>query len=165
LAQRSRKRRRPAADASREDAMALRYARARERDAAVRASLVPLAPGERPRAVTVAAIFATLVAVANLIAALLSNPTGPEWRFAAIQCAVLLAAAVGMWRVKYWAVLGFQVLLGITILLAFLALLRAGNVWAVLLVVAVIGVCGAQFWFLIRAMARIQMPERAQRRT
>ena len=145
--------------------MARRYARARERDDAVRASLVPLAPGERPRAVTVAAIFATIVAVANLVAALLSHPTGPEWRFVAIQCAVLLAAAVGMWRVKYWAVLGFQVLLGITILLAFFALLRAGNAWAVLLVVAVIGICGAQFWFLIRAMARIQMPERAQRRT
>ena len=143
--------------------MARGYARARERDAAVREALEPLAPGERPRAVTVAAVFALAVAVANLIAAFLSHPTGDEWRFVAIQCAVLLAAAAGMWRVKYWAVLGFQVLLGLTVLLAFLALLRAGNVWALLLVLAVIAVCSVQFWFLIRAMARIQMPERARR--
>jgi hypothetical protein len=140
--------------------MARGYARSRERDDAIRASLEPLAPGERPRAVTVAAIFAAVVAIANLVAAALSDPTASEWRFAAIQCAVLIIAAVGMWRVKYWAVLGFQVLLGISILLAFLALLRAGDVWAVLLVLAVIVVCSAQFWFLIRAMARIQMPDR-----
>jgi hypothetical protein len=166
LAQRSRKARRPVPDraekpATRDgDAMARGYARARERDEAVRASLEPLAPGERPHAVTAAAIFAALVAVANLVAAALSDPTASEWRFVAIQCAVLVIAAIGMWRVKYWAVLGFQVLLGITVLLAFLALLRAGNAWALLLVLAVIAVCSAQFWFLIRAMARIQMPQR-----
>jgi hypothetical protein len=177
LGQRSRKRRRPAGEHNpvngraatereappRDDAMARRYARSRERDAAVRAALEPLAPGERPLAVTTAAVFATVVAIANLVAAVLSHPTGPEWRFVAIQCAVLLIAAVGMWRVKYWAVLGFQVLLGLTVLLAFLALLRAGDVWALLLVLAVVVLCSVQFWFLIRAMARIQMPERARR--
>ena len=42
------------------------YARSRERTEAVRASLEPLAPGERPRAVTVAAVVAALIAVANL---------------------------------------------------------------------------------------------------
>jgi hypothetical protein len=144
--------------------MARGYARGRERDEAIRASLEPLAPGERPRAVTAAAIFAALVALANLVAAALSSPTGAEWRTAAFQAGILLVAAAGMWRVKYWAVLGFQVLLGVTILLAFLALLRAGNAWALLLVLAVIAVCSVQFWFLIRAMARIQMPERARRR-
>ena len=143
--------------------MSARYARSRERDDAVRAALVPLAPGERPRAVTVAAIFAALVAAANLIAGVLSSPTGREWGTLAFQCGVLLAAAVGMWRVKYWAVLGFQVLLGISVLLAFLALLRASNTWAFVLVLLVITICSAQFWFLIRAMARIQMPERAAR--
>jgi hypothetical protein len=173
LGQRSRKARRPPAEraaardattrpdrAARREAMEDRYARSRERDAAVRAALVPLAPGERPRAVTVAAIFAFVLVIANLVAALLSDPDARQWRLVAIQCGVLLIAAIGMWRVKYWAVLGFQVLLGVTVLLAFLALLRAANVWAVLLVVAVIAVCGAQFWFLIRAMARIQMPRR-----
>lgn len=142
------------------DRMARGYARSRARNDAVRAGLEPLAPGERPRAVTVAAVFAAVAAVANVIATALSDPTGPEWRFGAIQCGVLLAAAIGMWRVKYWAVLGFQALLGITVILAFLALLRAGNAWAAILVLAIIAVCSAQFWFLIRAMARIQMPER-----
>jgi hypothetical protein len=36
-------------------------------------------------------------------------------------------------------------------------------VWALVLVLAVIALCSVQFWFLIRAMARIQMPERARR--
>ena len=143
--------------------MERRYARARDRDEASRAALVPLAPGERPRAVTAGAVFAFVLAVANLVAAVLSEPDASQWKLVAAQCAVLLIAAIGMWRVKYWAVLGFQLLLGITILLAFLALLRAGDIWAVLLVVAVIAVCGTQFWFLIRAMARIQMPEHARR--
>ena len=39
-----------------------------ERNAAVRAELEPLAEGERPTAVTVAAIVAFLLAAANLIA-------------------------------------------------------------------------------------------------
>ena len=44
------------------------YARAREaKNEAVRAALVPLEPGERPLAVTVAAIVAALLAVANVV--------------------------------------------------------------------------------------------------
>jgi hypothetical protein len=65
-----------------------------------------------------------------------------------------------MWKVRYWAVLGFQVLLGVTVLGAFLALLRAENLAAVALCFAIMGVCGPLFWKLIRAMARIQMPRR-----
>ena len=44
------------------------YARGRAKDEAARAALVPLAPGERPTAVTVGAIVAALLAAANLIA-------------------------------------------------------------------------------------------------
>jgi hypothetical protein len=38
--------------------------------------------------------------------------------------------------------------------------LRAENVKSVLFVLAIIIPSGTLFWFLIRAMARIQMPER-----
>ncbi|HEX5896975.1 MAG TPA: hypothetical protein VFY47_11665, partial [Thermoleophilaceae bacterium] len=44
------------------------YSRSRAKNAAARAALEPLAPGERPTAVTVGAIVAALLAVANLIA-------------------------------------------------------------------------------------------------
>ena len=38
-----------------------RYARSRARDEAARAALKPLEPGERPRAVTVAAVLTALL--------------------------------------------------------------------------------------------------------
>jgi hypothetical protein len=141
------------------------YARSRERDEAVRAALEPLAPGERPRAVTVAAIVAALAAVANVVAAALSDADGAEWRLTLIQAGVLLAAAAGMWKARYWAVLGFQALLAFTMLIAFLALLRATDLAAVAFALALVGLCAPLFWFLVRAMARIQMPERSRRQT
>ncbi len=73
---------------------------------------------------------------------------------------VMLAAAIGMWRLKYWAVLGFEVLLGVTFMGALLSLLRAGDAWGVLLAVLVMAVTGPLFYLLIRQMARIQMPKR-----
>jgi len=44
------------------------YARGRAKDEAARAALKPLAPGERPTAVTVGAIAALAIAAANVIA-------------------------------------------------------------------------------------------------
>ena len=142
------------------------YARSRERDEAARASLKPLAPGERPRAVTVAAVVAVVLAISNFAFwAAGWNVTGkdPQPGGVLLFCAILLLAAVGMWRVKYWAVLGFQVLLGITLVYAGLSLLFLSNAWAAVLALAILASAGTLFWFMIRAMARIQMPERARR--
>ena len=72
----------------------------------------------------------------------------------------MLAAAVGCFRMRYWAVLGMQALLALTILLFSLLLIRAESVLAVVIGVAVIGGAGTLFWFLVKSMARIQMPER-----
>jgi hypothetical protein len=151
----------PAAPA--EDRMARGYARSRERDDAARAALEPLAPGERPLAVTIAAIVAAALAVANVAfyAAgweVTGEDPAPGGVFA--FAAILLAAAGGMWMRKYWAVLGFEVLLGITVIYAGLSLLFPSNWQAVVLALAVLAAAGTLFWFLIRAMARIQMPER-----
>ena len=65
-----------------------------------------------------------------------------------------------MWQCRYWAVLGFEALLGIAILFAALSLLVASNLAAVLLCLAIIAIASPLFWFLIRAMARIQLPSR-----
>ena len=35
-----------------------------------------------------------------------------------VVCAVFAVAAAGMWRVKYWAVIGFEVLLGVLLVSA-----------------------------------------------
>jgi hypothetical protein len=74
----------------------------------------------------------------------------------------MLLAAVGMWQRRYWAVLGFEALLAITITLAALALLVASNLAAVALCLAILGAGGWLFWKLIRVMGRIQTPRRVQ---
>jgi hypothetical protein len=53
-----------------------------------------------------------------------------------------------------------QTLLAITIIFAALGLVTATDAWAALVLVAIICAGGALFWFLVKAMARIQMPER-----
>ena len=47
--------------------------------------------------------------------------------------ALMLVAAWGMWTQRYWAVLGFQSLLAITIVVFALFLMAASNVWAALI--------------------------------
>jgi len=146
-------------------AMERGYARSRKKTDEARAALKPLAPGERPTAVTVAAIVALLIAVTNVVLFYSGwevqgqePSTSGTWVFVAI----MLTAAVGMWRGKYWAVLGFEMLLGIAIIGTAAALLRASNLAAVALCFGIFAVCGPLFWFLIRAMARLQMPTRTR---
>jgi hypothetical protein len=166
LGQRSRKRRASAPTTNGGPANLQRgYARSRERTDAVRASLEPLGPGERPTAVTVAAIVALFIAAANLVLFYSGwevrgqePAAGGTWVF----CGIMVAAAVGMWRRKYWAVLGFEMLLGIALVGTAVALLRASNLAAVALCLGIFAICGPLFWFLIRAMARLQMPTRTR---
>jgi hypothetical protein len=151
-----------AATAAQQPDMERLYARGRAKDEEARAKLQPLPPGERPGAVTVAAIVALGLALAELVAFTVSFD--PDEASKATRTAVvvplLLLMAWGMWKAKYWAVLGMQALLALTVILATLALTGAGDVGAVLLIVVIVGTAGTLFYFLVRAMARIQMPER-----
>ena len=137
MGKRSRKTRpRPAAAPG--DGMARGYARSRERDEQARAELEPLAPGERPLAVTIAAVVAALLAVANVAFYLAGWEVAgedPKPGGVFLFAGILLAAAAGMWLRKYWAVLGFEVLLGITVIYAGLSLLFPSNWQAVVLAV------------------------------
>jgi hypothetical protein len=133
-----------------------------ERDAEIRARLEPLAAGERPGAVTAGAIVAVALAVLVVVGYAAGARIGKEGTLAGalLLAAILFVAAWGMWNVRYWAVLGFEALLAFQVIVASLSLLVASNVWAAVLCLAVIGLGGWLFWKLIRAMARIQMPER-----
>ncbi|MEA2418636.1 MAG: hypothetical protein QOE60_842 [Thermoleophilaceae bacterium] len=143
------------------------YARSRAKDEAARAALKPLRPGERPTAITVGAIVAAVLALANLIALAFgynagedtlspgSNVTG-----SVLAAAVLGLVAYGMWKARYWGVLGMQTLLALTIVVSALGLIQAVNWWAFVLVSLILIGSGTLFWFLVKAMARIQMPER-----
>ena len=141
------------------------YERSRERTDAVRAQLQPLGPSERPLVLAIAAMLAGLIAVANLVLFLAGwevQGKEPSTVGTLIFCAVMAIAAVGMWARRYWAVLGFEMLLGVAIVGAALSLLRASNLAGVALSVGLIAVCTPLFWFLIRAMARLQMPSRTR---
>jgi len=139
------------------------YARSRERDDEARAALVPLEPGERPTAVTVGAIVALALAAANVIAmiARYDSEEAGKTTGTLLITAILLAIAVGMWKARYWAVLGMQTLLALTIVGAAVGSLTALNANAVILIVALLVPASVLFWFLIKAMARLQMPTRA----
>lgn len=142
--------------------MARRYARSRAKDDAARAALKPLVPGERPTAVTVGAVVAAIAAVANLVALIVGYDADESQKTAStiLGTGILTVVAVGMWRARYWAVLGMQTLLALTIIIGSLALLTAVNVQAAVLMVVIVGSSGTLFWFLVKAMARIQMPQR-----
>jgi hypothetical protein len=142
------------------------YARGRMKDEEARRALKPLAPGERPRAVTAGAIAAALLALANLIAVIAGwdggtdADAGQALAGSLLVTAVVCVVAVGMWQSKYWAVLGMQTLLAITLVICSLALITATSIVAALVLVVMIAAAGTLFWFLVKAMARIQMPER-----
>jgi hypothetical protein len=133
----------------------------KSKDDIAREKLEPLREGERPLAVTIAAAVAALLDVGWVVAIAL----GESGATAGAPFAILLAvAAVGLWRSRYWAVLGFQVMLVLTLVNATLFLvIRANAVVDVAVGLAIVASAGTLFWFLIRAMARIQMPERRPR--
>lgn len=138
-----------------------RYARSRERDAEVRAQLEPLGTGERPTAVTVAAIVAAVLAIANVVAVFVGADVGSSAAsFTVVSTGLLVAASAGMWYARYWAVLGFQVILAFQILILAIAVVRVEKWWVGLIVLVLIGLGGLLFWKLVKAMARIQMPHR-----
>jgi len=144
------------------------YARGRAKDEAARAALEPLRPGERPTAVTAGAVAAALLALANAVALVAGWDAGPgsgdrDGQAVAgslLVTGVLCVVAYGMWNGRYWAVLGMQTLLAITIIFASLGLVTATSAWAAVILLAIICAAGALFWVLVKAMARIQMPER-----
>lgn len=166
----SRKRQRPdrvSSPAAAEPTPERGYARSRARDEAARAALKPLGPGERPLAVTVGAVAAVLLALANLVALAFGYNSGEDTvspgsdaTGSIVAAAILLIVAYGMWKARYWGVLGMQTLLALTLIFASLGLVTASSLWAAGLLVLIIAAAGTLFWFLVKAMARIQMPER-----
>jgi hypothetical protein len=137
--------------------------RTEAKNQAARERLEPLIENERPTVVTVCAVIAALLAVASPIAYL----AGAEIRgekppvIDVIWPMVLMGmASYGMWRARYWAVLGFDVILAFFLLIGVLGLIGATSVLAALVYVAMIAIAGGLFFFMVKAMARIQMPER-----
>lgn len=140
-----------------------RMSRSQRRDAEVRAGLVPLAEGERPRPIVVASLVAALLGVGNLIAYIAGAKIGGKHPSAAGITAfsvLMLVSAIGMWQLWYGAVLGFMALLAIVVAIFALLLIEASNLLGVLVALAVIAGAGYLFFKLVRVLSRIQMPRR-----
>lgn len=151
----------PARTLPRSEPAAPALSRSERKDAEARARLTPLAPGERPRPVTVAAVAMALLCVANLAAFAAGAKIGGHRADPAqvgVFSLVALVLAGGMWRTRYWAVALMQALLVVTVVVFALLLMVARNLQAAAECVVAIGLAGTLFWFLIRAMGRIQAP-------
>jgi len=159
-----RKRKQRGASPTPRERMERGYAKAEERNRDAREALEPLAENERPLVVTIGAIVAALVAV-SIVAGYLAGTEvdGEKPKLAQALAPALLMGTMawGMWRARYWAVLGFQLVLVFLIFSAFFGLLvQAATVAQVLATLALLAVAGAFFFFMVKAMARIQMPTR-----
>jgi hypothetical protein len=137
--------------------------RSEQRNRETREGLEPLHQGERPRVVTVGAVIAGLIALSTLVAYVAgAKVNGERPLFLQFLAPTLLMGMMsyGMWRARYWAVLGFQVVLAFLILGAAGQLLLAANAAQVIYGSFILVSCGALFYFMVKAMARIQMPQR-----
>jgi hypothetical protein len=140
------------------------YARAEQRNRAAREALEPLAAGERPLVVTVGAVVSALIAVSIVVGYLAGTEVdGEKPALAQVLAPALLMGimAWGMWRARYWAVLGFQLILVLLIFSSFYGLVvGATTVPQFLGTGLLLLAAGAFFFFMVKAMARIQMPTR-----
>jgi hypothetical protein len=163
LAQRSRKKGRRARPAA-VTAAPRRPSRSERRDDAVRATLTPFAPGERPWVIIVGALLAVVSGVSQLILFLAgvklhtSGVRASAGQTIAFTVLMVLCAG-GMWLMRYWAVLGFMALLAVLLVFAIGALVKASSILGLVIALAIVLAGGLLFFKLVRVLSRIQMPK------
>jgi hypothetical protein len=137
--------------------------RTEAKNQAARATLEPLGDEERPGVVSVGAVISALVALSIVIgyaAGIEVDGERPNLLQVVAPAVLFGVMAWGMWGARYWAVLGFQTVLLLALLWASLSLVGATRWEQAIGNVALIAGAGALFYLNIKAMARIQMPER-----
>jgi hypothetical protein len=150
-----------------------RAAKTEAKNQAARDALEPLEPDERPTVVTVAAVISAALMLATVIAYVLGVEVGKVDEFGTetgeakpniVQTAaftlILGVMAYGLWKARYWAVLGFQTILVLWIVLLTFALIQVTDLGRALVIVALLAGTSVLFYRMVKAMARIQMPNR-----
>ena len=151
----------PPAARSRERAGGTAGSRSAARDAALRATLQPFEQGEHPWPIVVGAILAALAGGVQLVLFLAGVKLHVAGTRAAagstIAFAVLMfVCAIGMWLMRYWAVLGFMALLGIAVVNFSLALVRVSSLLGLGIAVAGVVIPGFLFFKLVKVLGRLQ---------
>ncbi|MFL5823685.1 MAG: hypothetical protein ACJ764_09625 [Solirubrobacteraceae bacterium] len=166
MGQRSRKRgqRQKAPSTVASPAGAAYRSRSEQKNAAVRAGLKPLGPGERPWPITVGALLAAASGISQLVLYIVGVRLKTSGLKAAagqtiVFAVLMLVCAAGMWWLRYWAVLGFMALLAILVTFAVGSLITASSVLGAVVAVAIVGGGGYLFFKLVRVLSRIQMPK------
>lgn len=141
--------------------------RAEAKNQAARDALEPLTEGERPGVVTVAAVISTLIAAIFWVSAGIALFTGIEVRGEeqnpaplAMFAAIVTLMTYGLWKARYWAVLGFQTFLVFLMIAAGLGLVTVETVLQAVGTTLVLAIAGTLFYFMVKALARVQMPDR-----
>lgn len=150
-----------------------RAARTEAKNRAAREALEPLEPEERPTVVTVAAVISAVLLIGTLVTYLagvevntfddFGTKTGeakPNIVYTIASSLVLGAMAYGLWKARYWAVLGFQTILILVIVVTVLGLVQATEILRALGLFAILAGASVLFYRMVKAMARIQMPDR-----
>ena len=132
-----------------------------------REALEPLEEGERPTVVTVAAVITAVLTVLSILGYALWDVLRDEERPDLIGVIALVGItgpmAWGLWKVRYWAVLGFQTVLVLVMISSAIAIVGSFSLGLAIGNLLVLAVSGTLFYFMIKAWARIQMPERVPR--
>ncbi len=140
------------------------YAKAEARNREAREALEPLASGERPPVVTIGAAISALITISILVSYLSGvEVNGEKPKLAQVLAPALIMGVMawGMWRARYWAVLGFQLVLVFLIFAAVSGIaIQASSPGQFAYYAILLAISGALFFFMVKAMARIQMPER-----
>ena len=138
--------------------------RSEQRNAAIRATLTPLAPGERPWSIIIGAVLAALSGLVQLGLFLGGVKLKTSGLHAAagqtiVFTVVMLVCAVGMWLMRYWAVLGFMALMALLLLFFSFALIKASSLLGFAIAIAGVCITGFLFFKLVRVLSRLQLPQ------
>jgi len=150
------------------EAEARGVSRSELRNERAREELEPLAEGERPGIVTIGALVSFAIGASIVIAWLAGAKVDVDGStlderpnaFQVFPPALLFTVmGWGMWRSRYWAVLGFEAIMAIIMVGSFITLIAATSVFKAVSAAAVLIGAALLFWFTVKALARIQMPE------
>jgi hypothetical protein len=135
-----------------------------ERNAAVRATLQPYAPGERPWVIKVGSLLAFLTGAVQLGlyvggVKLHVADTRPAAGSTIVFAGLMFACATGMWLMRYWAVLGFMALMALLLLFFSFALIKASSLLGFAIAIAGVCITGFLFFKLVRVLSRLQLPQ------
>jgi len=125
----------------------------------VPAGLEPLGEDERPVPLLIAIGVCVVLALAVIVGATTVHDLshrGGSLPGGLLLAAVLALLARGMYRRRYWAVLGFEALLAFQVIVTSLALVVASTLVAAAICFVSIGLGGWLFWKLVRVMGRIE---------